>query len=106
MRLRRAATFVAPLLGLAFGPGHPAHAQSSYTFTDLGAPTAQGYLNSNGFSVNDLGHVAGLVQTGSQPYQAFYWDSAGGFRLLGTFGGARSVANCINRNDEVVGNAD
>ncbi len=55
------------------------------------------------FHINDTGQIAGTALGLNGREVAFLWDCAQGLRLLGTLGGAESVARGLNNRGQVVG---
>jgi len=55
------------------------------------------------FRLNDAGQIAGTTLDAHGNEVAFLWDGARGTRMLGTLGGAESVALGLNNGGQVVG---
>jgi len=58
--------------------------------------------------MNDLGHVVGYASPPgySGIGEAFLWDATNGVTMLGTLGGTSSLANGVNKSDDVVGTSE
>lgn len=115
--VRFSATATALLGVIALGMGTPpAHAQSSYTVTDLGV--ISGSVSTKATDLDDTATISGTTtpiirivgttgtSTGSY-YHGFYWDSVTKTLVdLGVApGGTNSISHDVNSRGEVVGEA-
>src|SRR5271167_743438 len=78
------------------------------TLTDLGA--LPGGNDSEGFSINKSGEIAGIAQNGlidpllgGPELRAVLWNTNGTIRDLGNFGGYEGISQQINDKGQVVG---
>ena len=76
-------------------------AQTSYTITDLGALSSNGY--SVGRSVNATGEVTGSAGGNNSNLSGVFLYSAGTMSSLGTLGGTSGIGNGINASGQVAG---
>ena len=73
---------------------------------DLGALDNEGYPDAGGRAINNAGQVAGTAGDLTGGFRAFIWKNDGTPLLdLGSLGGYRTFACCINASGQVAGNS-
>ncbi len=88
------------LLLLSLAPALPAHAQTTFTITDLGT---FGGTGSNAIAINAAGQIVGTYTDSGGTTRAFRYTSGGGLVDLAPFGGTTATAYALNASGQFVG---
>ncbi|HWJ04928.1 MAG TPA: choice-of-anchor D domain-containing protein [Steroidobacteraceae bacterium] len=88
------------------GFSHPFVWKAGSPMLDLGALDDEGYPDAGGRAINASGQVAGTAGDQTGGFRAFIWKNDGTPLLdLGSLGGYRTSACCINASGQVAGNS-